>query len=262
MVIFCIDGVLIPPDSQRVIHGKVPISLIEAHTRAQSFNVVRWWSVNPTGGVLYWWWSVISSGVADCLVKIVYACCWVVLNYANGVLTPPEAFFINNEVVCASGLIRSIGDTGGDKLPPVDVSDPKTIPILKFQQWMSRFLHWWRTQQNAIRNANRKTSWIIKTLNAHCDNRICLESYMVECFSKPLGAASSVYMFLHMCCLAIYWMPDYGFASIYPSHMSCMWVGKQDALLYSNWFFLMWKFFPSCIRYEGKSVCARKLSTI
>ena len=59
----------------------------------------------------------------------------------------------------------------------------------QFQQWMSWFLHWWRTQQNVIRNANRKTSWIIKLLNAHCGNRICLEPYIVECFSIPLGVA-------------------------------------------------------------------------
>ena len=33
---------------------------------------------------------------------------------------------------------------------------------------MSRFPQRWRTQRNAIRNANCKTSWIIKILNAHC----------------------------------------------------------------------------------------------
>ena len=50
-----------------------------------------------------------------------------------------------------------------------------------FQQWMSRLPQRWRTQRNAIRNANCKTSWIIKLLNAHCASGICPVACMSEC---------------------------------------------------------------------------------
>ena len=51
---------------------------------------------------------------------------------------------------------------------------------------MSRLPQWWWTQRNAIRNANCKTSWIIKILNAHCALRICLSAYLFECPHTPL----------------------------------------------------------------------------
>ena len=55
-----------------------------------------------------------------------------------------------------------------------------------FQQWMSRLPQRWWTQRNAIRNANCKTSWIIKILNAHCAFRKCLKAYLSECLYTPL----------------------------------------------------------------------------
>ena len=56
-----------------------------------------------------------------------------------------------------------------------------------FQQWMSRLPQRWRTQRNAIRNTNCKTSWIIKILNAHCAPRNCLGAYLSECLWTPLN---------------------------------------------------------------------------
>ena len=53
---------------------------------------------------------------------------------------------------------------------------------------MSRFSQRWRTQRNAIRNANCKTSWIIKILNAHCALGIFPWAYLSECLWTPLGA--------------------------------------------------------------------------
>ena len=55
-----------------------------------------------------------------------------------------------------------------------------------FQQWMSRLPQRWWTQRNAIRNANCKTSWIIKILNAHCALRHFLRAYLFECLYTPL----------------------------------------------------------------------------
>ena len=51
---------------------------------------------------------------------------------------------------------------------------------------MSRLPQRWWTQRNAIRNANCKTSWIIKILNAHCAFRKCLRAYLSECLYTPL----------------------------------------------------------------------------
>ena len=65
-----------------------------------------------------------------------------------------------------------------------NVSD--TTNVYNFQQWMSRLPQRWWTQRNAIRNANCKTSWIIKTLNAHCAFRKCLKAYLSECLYTPL----------------------------------------------------------------------------
>jgi hypothetical protein len=45
-------------------------------------------------------------------------------------------------------------------LPRQDLT-PIMVSIYNLQQRMSRFPHRWRTQRNAIRNANCKTSWII-----------------------------------------------------------------------------------------------------
>ena len=56
-----------------------------------------------------------------------------------------------------------------------------------FQQWMSRLPQRWWTQRNAIRNANCKTSWIIKILNAHCAFGIYLRAYLFEYLWTPLN---------------------------------------------------------------------------
>ena len=61
-----------------------------------------------------------------------------------------------------------------------------TTNVYNFQQWMSRLPQRWWTQRNAIRNANCKTSWIIKILNAHCAFRKCLKAYLSECLYTPL----------------------------------------------------------------------------
>ena len=37
MVMYCADGVLTPPDAQFVVHGKVPISFIDA------FELIETW---------------------------------------------------------------------------------------------------------------------------------------------------------------------------------------------------------------------------
>ena len=63
-----------------------------------------------------------------------------------------------------------------------------------FQQWMSRLPQRWRTQRNAIRNTNCKTSWIIKILNAHCAPRNCLGAYLSECSWTPLNT-DNCYLF-------------------------------------------------------------------
>ena len=49
-----------------------------------------------------------------------------------------------------------------------------------FQRWMSRFSQRWRTQRNAIRNANCRIQWIIKFLNANCASGY---SWKHACFS-------------------------------------------------------------------------------
>ena len=51
-----------------------------------------------------------------------------------------------------------------------------------FQQWMSWLPQRWRTQRNAIRNANCNIQWVIKTLNATCTaSAVCL----LECLFIP-----------------------------------------------------------------------------
>ena len=61
---------------------------------------------------------------------------------------------------------------------------------------MSRFPQRWRTQRNAIRNANCKTSWIIKILNAHCAFGIFPVACLSECLWTPLSADYSIPMFI------------------------------------------------------------------
>ena len=53
-----------------------------------------------------------------------------------------------------------------------------------FQQRMSWLPYRWRTQRNAIRNANCKIQWVIKTLNAACTS---LGEYVCwsVCLSPP-----------------------------------------------------------------------------
>jgi hypothetical protein len=50
-----------------------------------------------------------------------------------------------------------------------------------FQRRMSRLPQRWRTQRNAIRNANCNISWIIKILNAHCASGIFPGACLFEC---------------------------------------------------------------------------------
>ena len=57
----------------------------------------------------------------------------------------------------------------------------------KFQQRMSWLPQRWRTQRNAIRVANCKTPWIIKTLNAHCASGISPAACLSECQQTLLG---------------------------------------------------------------------------
>ena len=47
-------------------------------------------------------------------------------------------------------------------------SNKHKLLIYNFQRWMSRLSQRWRTQRNAIRNANCRIQWIIKSLNAYC----------------------------------------------------------------------------------------------
>jgi len=67
---------------------------------------------------------------------------------------------------------------------------------------MSRFPQRWRTQRNAIRNANCKTSWIIKILNAHCASGKCPVAYLSECPRTPLSMSwpfQYVYVYVYVC---------------------------------------------------------------
>ena len=50
---------------------------------------------------------------------------------------------------------------------------------------MSWLPHRWRTQRNAIRNANCRIQWIIKTLNASCASGIFLGACLLECLLTP-----------------------------------------------------------------------------
>ena len=59
--------------------------------------------------------------------------------------------------------------------------------IYNFQQRMSWLPQRWRTQRNAIRNTKRRTSWIIKILNANCASRKCLVAHLAECLLTSLN---------------------------------------------------------------------------
>jgi len=66
-----------------------------------------------------------------------------------------------------------------------------TYPIsYNFQRRMSRFPQRWRTQRNAIRHANCKILWIIKTLNAHCASKFVLGACLSECQRTPLSVGA------------------------------------------------------------------------
>ena len=71
----------------------------------------------------------------------------------------------------------------------------KTNLTYNFQRWMSRFPQRWRTQRNAIRNANCKTSWIIKILNAHCAFGIFLKACLSEYLWTKLRVGPSFFWF-------------------------------------------------------------------
>ena len=77
-----------------------------------------------------------------------------------------------------------------------------------FQQRMSWLPQRWRTQRNAIRNANCRTSWIIKILNAHCASGICLGACLVWVSLTPLACFVS--------------QPDYG-AAWDKAVLECFW---------------------------------------
>ena len=105
-----------------------------------------------------------------------------------------------------------------------------------FQQWMSRLPQWWWTQRNAIRNANCKTSWIIKILNAHCALRKCLRAYLFECLYTPLIPWLEC---LHTCCgdgLWCWW--DYWFIDSLTS--TWMYMAVQVLLGTDNFCLLWW----------------------
>lgn len=67
---------------------------------------------------------------------------------------------------------------------------------------MSRFSQRWRTQWNVIRNANCKTSWTIKILNAHCASQIHLGS-------MPVWVLATTTLWLWWI-LYLLWPKDYG----------------------------------------------------
>ena len=51
--------------------------------------------------------------------------------------------------------------------PPLAKRKKKSIELI-FQRWISWFPQRWRTPRNAIRNANCRIKWVIKSLNANC----------------------------------------------------------------------------------------------
>ena len=91
-----------------------------------------------------------------------------------------------------------------------------------FQRWMSRFPQRWRTQRNAIRNANCKTSRIINTLNAHCASGKFLGACLSECQRTPL----SVVTHNDCCVICVTWL-DFGDACC-PLTMNCLSIARHD----------------------------------
>ena len=106
-----------------------------------------------------------------------------------------------------------------------------TTNVYNFQQWMSRLPQRWWTQRNAIRNANCKTSWIIKILNAHCAFRKCLKAYLSECLYTPLIPS----------CMVM----DYGFDNDSYEKLSlleCIWRFKH---------YLVYETLPALVKYTS-----------
>ena len=85
------------------------------------------------------------------------------------------------------------------------------LTTYNFQQRMSRFPQRWRTQRNAIRNANCKTSWIIKILNAHCAFGIFPVACLSECLWIPLSIGI---IFYYMILIAGYFGSDCSSSSL------------------------------------------------
>ena len=73
-----------------------------------------------------------------------------------------------------------------------------------FQRWMSWLPQRWRTQRNAIRNANCITSWIIKPLNAYCASGIFLVAYLAECPRAPLVPPHVYIILLYLCVVRVW----------------------------------------------------------
>ena len=95
---------------------------------------------------------------------------------------------------------------------------------------MSRFPQRWRTQRNAIRNANCKTSRIIKILNAHCAFGI----FPVACFSECLWTPLSDCIFICM----VSWIVSL------PWYIIILWLGRSGALMHGV--ALVWHEFGLC----------------
>ena len=107
------------------------------------------------------------------------------------------------------------------------------LNVYNFQQRMSWLPQRWRTQRNAIRNANCRTSWIIKILNAHCASRICLVACKTECPCTPLDCYALI-------CTN---MSEYDIAMGKPwLYWSFVWASRQGTNTYTSFgavFFLL-----------------------
>ena len=55
-----------------------------------------------------------------------------------------------------------------------------------FQRWISGFPQRWRTPRNAIRNANCRIKWVIKSLNANCCSRFLAGACLVQTLSTTI----------------------------------------------------------------------------
>jgi len=109
---------------------------------------------------------------------------------------------------------------------------------------MSRLSQRWWTQRNAIRNANCKTSWIIKFLNAYCALRLFLRAYLLECLKTPL---------VPTCCLALLCSSVGG--GLWPS---------SDVFM-ADWRWFKYACIHACLKFKGiaqqiRSACAPNLA--